>query len=187
MFEPEIGSVSRDLVPPVEEAAEARNGVEPEIGSVSPDLVPPVEEAAEARNGVGAVAAELQRTCITVLRAGWSTLAVVAMDAQMPARELADALVETARAYRLRTVRALHADGAGAHVLDALAEAKGGDARTVITVEDPLANPHCMPLAVAADAAVFIVRLGTSTIDSVDAMAEMVGRERVLGCVVLRR
>ncbi len=155
-----------------------------DVGSVSRELVRPVKDAAEVTNRV-------QRTCITVLRAGWSTLALVAMDAQMPARELADALVETARAYRLRPVRALHAVGAGAaqvtHVLDTLAEAGGGDARTVITVDDPLANPHHMPLAVAADAALFVVRLGASTIDSVDAMAKVVGRERVVGCVVLPR
>ncbi len=160
----------------------------PDVGSVSRELLPRVAED-EAKNGVDA--GELQRTCVTVLRAGWSTLALVAMDAQMPARELANALVGTAQAYRLRPVRALHAQGAGAaqvmHVLDGLAEAGGGDVRTVIAVDDPLAHPHRMPLVIAADAALFVVRLGMSTIQSVDAMANVVGRERVVGCVVIPR
>jgi hypothetical protein len=125
---------------------------------------------------------------LTVLRADWSTLAVVAMDPRTPAWEIANALVEAARAYRLRAVRALNGVGAPAaqvaRLMEPLEAGDGTDARTVIAVDDPVANPACMPLVVAADAVLLLVRLGSSRSSSVEAMTELVGRERVVGCVV---
>lgn len=158
----------------------------PDASSVPTQLVRPREEATEVETRAGP--AELQRMSLTVLRADWSTLAVVATDPRTPAWEIANALVDAARAHRLRAVRAVNGLGAQAaqvtRLMEPIAVPDGADARTVIAVDDPVANPACMPLVVAADAVLLLVRLGSSKSSSVEAMTELVGRERVVGCVV---
>lgn len=173
------------LVTPEDDTSREDVMMVPEVAGVSSEL---------ARSGAGAAAsngapAELQRTCVAVLRAEWSTLAVVAVDPLSPARDLAQALADTAHAYRLRPVRALNGTGAAApqvaRLLDALAQSTGSGERVVIAVDDPIASPARMPLVFAADAVLLLVRLGTSTFRAVAATAELVGRERIVGCVVI--
>jgi hypothetical protein len=135
-------------------------------------------------------AAALHPTYVAVVRAKWSVLALVGTEPGAPTRAVAAALVETARSCRLPAVRVLHASGATAAQLallaDELAGARDGETRTVITVDDPQTSPGCGPLLVGADAAVLLVRLGTSTLRSVEAAVELAGRERVLGCIIAR-
>lgn len=158
----------------------------PEAAGVSSELARPAEVAAEAGSSGSA---ELQRTCVAVLRGGWSTLAVVATDSRTPALELVNALVDTARQYRLAPIQPLNGAGANsvqvARLMDAMGEARGRNARVAIAVDDPVANPARMPIVVAADAVLLLVRLGTSTIRSIEAMADLVGRDRIVGCVVV--
>ena len=143
-----------------------------------------------ARAAPAAAAGALQRTCLAVLRAEWTTLALVAMDVAAPAQPLAGALVEVARAYRLRPVRAHDAAGAGAarvaQLQDELASARGGDGRLVLTVDDPRRSPGAAALLVHAEAVVVVVRLGVTDMKAVEELVAIVGRERVLGCVVAR-
>jgi hypothetical protein len=160
----------------------------PDLAGASSDLVRAGDDVSVATSG--SAVPELQRTCLAVLRAEWSTLAVVAVDARTGAVELASALADTARAYRLGRVRTLNASGGEAAVqpsrlLDTLAETRGTDVRTAIALGDPNADPERIPVLLAADAVVLVVRLGTSAIRAVEALVELVGRERVVGCVVV--
>lgn len=158
----------------------------PEAAGVPSELARSGEAVAETGSS-----AELQRTCVAMLRGPWSTLAVVATDPRSPALELVNALVDTARAYRLAPVRAMNGTGANsaqvARLLDAIGEARSGGGRIAIAVDDPVENPGRMPLVFGADAVVLLVRLGTSTVRSVEATAELVGRDRIVGCVVVPR
>ncbi len=144
----------------------------------------PVADAAPAAAG------PLQRTCLAVLRADWSTLALVAADPAAPAQPLANAMVEVARGYRLRPVHAVDAAGAtaarAAQLRDELAAARGGDGRLVVTVDDPRASPAAVPLLLHAEAVVIVIRLGATELRSVEQLVELAGRARVLGCVVAR-
>ncbi len=132
----------------------------------------------------------LQRTCLAVLRGEWTTVALVATDPSAPARPLADALADVSRAYRLRPLRVL--DGAGAspaevaQLQDELAAARGGGGRVVACADDPRTSPGAVPLLVAAEAVVLVVRLGATAMRAVEELVEIVGRERVLGCVIAR-
>jgi hypothetical protein len=103
---------------------------------------------------------------------------------------VASALVDTARAYRLRPVRIVNGAGLPAQqltpLLDELTAARGGELRTVVTLDDPRAAPSSAPLLVAADAALLLVRLGASELRSVEEAVALVGRERVVGCVVVK-
>jgi hypothetical protein len=132
----------------------------------------------------------LQRICLAVLRAEWTTVALVAADPSAPVRPLADALADVSRAYGLRPLRIL--DGAGAspaHVAllqHELSAARAGDGRVAIAIDDLRKTPGGVPLVVQADAVVLVVRLGVTALRDVEETAELVGRERVLGCVVAR-
>jgi hypothetical protein len=157
-----------------------------EIAGVEGALAPPRLDTADAPRRR---ASSLERSCVAVLRAGWSALTVVADDAAA-ARPLAAALVEVARTFRLGAVRALEADGAGAaevaQLVDELAAARQAGGRALVTVDHPLVNPAGAPLLVAADAVVLAVRLGVSRFDAVRHSIALAGRERVLGCVIVR-
>lgn len=156
-------------------------------GSTTNELVRPRTDVAEAPRGDHGT---LQRGCVAVLRAEWSTLALVATEPGSSARAVASALAELARSLRLRPVRVLHGAGAPAAQIAALVEelaaARSGEARAVVTVDDPRASPAVASLLVAADAALLLVRLGASAVRSVEETVEIVGRERVLGCLVVR-
>ncbi len=131
-----------------------------------------------------------QATLLAVLRAEWSTLALVAADPSVPGPTVAAALAEAARTHRLRPVRVLDASRASAAQIAALQEEIVGssatEARLVVAMVGPRAAPACAPLLVQADAALVVVRLGASEIAAIEEIVAVAGRERVIGCVVAR-
>lgn len=158
-----------------------------ELASATSGLAAPRDDSVEATGG--GRFAELQRTWVSVLRARWSTLAVVATDPRTNAFELANALAEAARAYRLGSVRVLNGCGDSAQptrLLEALAQTRGTEVRTAIALDDTFANPERGPVLFAADAVLLVVTLGSARIRSIEAAVEFVGRQRVLGCVTVR-
>jgi hypothetical protein len=161
-----------------------------EIAGTTDGLVRPRNEVVEAPRTGAALAGDGQPVCLAVLRAEWTTLALVAAGPGAAGRGMARALVETARACRLGAVRELAPAGVGPaqvpQVLDELVAARSGDGRAVVTVEDPVASPASAPLVVAADKVLLLVRLGASRVRSIAAIVELVGRDRVLGCVLLQ-
>ncbi len=132
----------------------------------------------------------LQRTCLAVLRGEWTTVALVATDPSAPVKALADALSDVSRAYRLRPLRILEGSdptsARTAQLQDELAAARAGEGRVAVALGDPRTSPGAVPLLVAADAVVLVVRLGATAMRAVEEIVEVVGRERVLGCVVAR-
>jgi hypothetical protein len=152
------------------------------------ELVHPRTEAPRAPAGE---VTDLRRTCLAVLRAEWSSLALVDADAGAAGELVAAQLTELAHAYRLRPVRVLPGSGVSAPQIallqDELAAARrGGEARVVVTLGNPRADPASVPLLVHADAAVLVVRLGASELGTIEEIVGLVGRERIIGCVVAR-
>ncbi|HET8538647.1 MAG TPA: hypothetical protein VFL83_02125 [Anaeromyxobacter sp.] len=149
-----------------------------------------VRAPADAAEASRAAPGPLQRAALAVLRGEWTTLAVVATHPAAPVQPLAAALAEVARAYRLRPVRVLDASAASgpalAQLQDELSAARGGDGRVAVAVDDPRASPAGAPLLVHVEAVVLVVRLGATALRAVEETVELVGRERVLGCVVAR-
>jgi hypothetical protein len=164
-------------------------------GAAAPTANTAVNAAAERARAPAAEAAPLaeigplQRACLALLRGGWSSLAIVATDASAPARALAAALADVARAQRLRPVRVLDGAADSPAAVAALQDELGrrsGDGRTVVALDDPRTNPGALALAVHAEAVVLVVRLGASELRAIEETVGLVGRERVLGCVVAR-
>jgi hypothetical protein len=160
-----------------------------EIAGTPNGLVRPRNDAVEAPRTEAAVIHDTQRVCLAVLREEWTTLALVSTGPGVPGRTVARALVDTARACRLRPVRELSAAVAapGPPLLDELVAARaGGDGRALVTLEDPASSPASAPLLLAADKVLLLVRLGASRIRSVADVVALVGRERVVGCVITK-
>jgi hypothetical protein len=161
-----------------------------EIAGTSNGLVRPHTDAVEAPRNEVAVLRDTQRLCLAVLRAEWTTLAIVSAGPGAPGRTFSRALVETARACHLRTVKDLNAGGVAPtqlpELLDELEAARGGEGRALVTLEDPATSPASAPLVLAADRILLLVRIGASRLRSVSEIVELVGRERVIGCVLLR-
>lgn len=156
--------------------------MEPQVATATTEQILSEERtAAEA----GAAATPAQLVWLRVLRAEWTTLAVLPTAPGLSAREVATALADTARAHRLNPVRTLAVPAAPGAPLD-LASARGGDVRTAIAVEHPALRPAAMPAILDADAVLLLVRLGTSELRAVRELVELVGRERVAGCVLVR-
>jgi hypothetical protein len=157
-----------------------------EIAGATNELARTEAEVAQAPS---ADSAALQRSCVAVLREKWSTLALVAMDPGASGRAVASALVELARSSRLPPVRVLHAAGVPAAqvpgLLDELAAGRAGETRSVVTVSDPRTSPASVPLLLAADAAVLLVRLGATELASIEDALALLGRDHVLGCIVV--
>ncbi|HEX9243398.1 MAG TPA: hypothetical protein VF875_13230 [Anaeromyxobacter sp.] len=154
-------------------------------------LVRPRNEAVEAPRAEAAPVQDVQRLCLAVLREEWNTLALVSTEPGAPGRYVARALVETARTCRLRPVRDLNASGVAPsqlpQLLDELVAARNGaEGRALLTIEDPRSNLASAPLLVAAEKVLLLVRPGVSRIRSVAEIVELVGRERVVGCILLK-
>lgn len=156
------------------------------VGAAAPEVVrSPDPVALAAATGRSA---DLQRTCLAVLRAEWSRLAVVGLGARAEAVEVAAALAELARACRLAPVRSVSgSDGAAAAALVQELEGAPGAPRTVVALDDPSTDPARLPVLLAADAVLLVVRLGVATGPALAAALELVGRDRVLGCLVVGR
>jgi len=125
----------------------------------------------------------------TLQRRPGSALAVVPGDGDVKAGRVAEAVVAVGRLYGERPVQLLNAEGVGLgdveKLLDALS-AMTGRGEWVIVPVDPIAlNPAAIPIARATSAALLVVRVGESRLAAARSTIEAVGRERLLGSVVL--
>lgn len=135
-------------------------------------------------------APELRQMWLTVLRQPWRSVALVPAAGGVSTSEVSAALEELTRVYELGSFRFLDAGQAGPRdasriAAQVLAAADEG-ARTVIALDAPLANVATVPLLGAVDAAILVVRLGSTRLDQARATLDVAGRDRFLGCVAIR-
>ena len=132
---------------------------------------------------------DLQRLWFTTRQQGWSSLAIIPSDAAVDAGRVAESLVATGRLYGERTVSLLNARGAqltGVHDLVDLLGVMTGRGEWVIVPVDPIEDsPSAVPIVRATSAAILVVRLGESLLNSARTAIEAIGRERFLGSIVL--
>jgi hypothetical protein len=118
----------------------------------------------------------------------WSSLVIIPTDPSTSARKVATAILSMAPFYELGEFQFVDAQGAtlqeGARIARVLAAGSEGH-RTVIAVTDPLQEGGAMPVIMAADAAILLVRLGTSNVARSRSLIDIVGRERVLGGIAV--
>jgi hypothetical protein len=131
-----------------------------------------------------------QRLWFATRQQAWSSLAIIPSDGGIDAGDVAESLAATGRLLGERPVNLINATGiqlADVHQLIESLGAMTGRGDCVIVPVDAIAeNPGAIPIVRATSAAVLVVRLGESLIDSARSAIELVGRERFLGSVVLQ-
>ena len=130
-----------------------------------------------------------QRLWFAMLDKPWSSLAIIPTDAGVEAGRVGEALVAVGQMHGERPVRLLNAEGVP---LDAVRRVVGDlsamtrRGESVVVVIDPLAqNPAAIPIARATSAALLVVRVGESRLASARSTIEAVGRDHLLGSLVL--
>lgn len=137
-----------------------------------------------------AVSRELQQLWFAVQQRPWSSLTVIAVEPGKSARFIAEGLAEIGTAHRGVEVKVINAEGVSLTASSRLAVtlsthvASGGLAIAVL--DSLLQNQAGIPLALAADATLLAVHLGSVTSSEVRRTLELVGKDRVLGAVTVR-
>jgi hypothetical protein len=139
---------------------------------------------------------ELQELWFSTLRAEWASLAIVPAHAGGSAYEIARALAEVGTRHRGTPIRLVKADGDDllqtAQLVDNLSRSAaqsttGRGGAVIVALEPVIANPLGMAIALAADAILITIELGVTDLASARRTIELVGRDRLLGCVVINR
>ncbi len=130
----------------------------------------------------------LRQLWVSLAGRDWASLAVVPTGG-LSALPFATALVETAGhcGAHAAIVDASQCDlRATARVLEGLGPLRPEGVRVVAAVDSVLLSLAAMQIALGADAVLLLVPYEDADLDSVRAAMDMVGRDRILGCVAFR-
>jgi hypothetical protein len=130
-----------------------------------------------------------QRLWFSTRHQDWSSLALVPGDASVEVSQVAETLAATGRLYGDRSVSLLNGQGVQLpdvhQLLETLAAMIGHGEWVIVPVDAIVENPSSVPIVRATSAALLVVRLGESLLESARSAIEVVGRERFLGSIVL--
>ncbi len=132
----------------------------------------------------------LKQLWFGMLRREWSSLALVPTDPSLSARPFARALLDAGAVQGGAHLSLVDAEGADLsdcqRLLSELVGASANGGRAVVAVDALVQSLTGIPLALAAEAALLLVPLGRTDLAAVRSTVGILGRERVLGCVVVR-
>jgi hypothetical protein len=132
---------------------------------------------------------DVQQLWLTLLRRPWRSIAVVPTDSHASARSVTASLLELSVLHDLEALRVF--EGAGlalpqtVHLREEIAAAVTAGTRAVVGLGSFSTALEGVAVARATDAVLLVLRLGASTLGGVRETIEIVGRERVVGTVVL--
>ena len=138
-----------------------------------------------------AVSPELSHLWRAIQKTSWHSLAIVPADISTDARPIADALVSTAslmlgKAPELLDGTGLQPSKAAMFILDMSLASQPREHGAVVVLDAVVANEACIPVAIAADAVLLVATLKEATFAGFNRTLEVLGRERIIGCVTLR-
>jgi hypothetical protein len=164
-----------------------KDGARPE-GAGEPALV----------DGLNAPSRDLQELWFATRRWEWSTLVLVPAHPGGSAIEVAKALARvsglrggkalkiTAEGMSLASTSDLVEDIAARSTIRSMKAGNDRGKQTIIAIDSVVSNPAGIAVAVAADAVLLCVELGRTAIESAQRTVELIGRERFIGCVVIK-
>lgn len=162
-------------------ASEAR-GLDSDAGDAS--------EARDASQEASEESVEWQRLWLTTLRTSWRSLALIPIGACVPTLRIAAALAEVGKHHPGGTLIAHDATEVSLATLtselSALVDRARRTDRSVVALPPLLESPAGIALARAVDALILCISLGDSAIAEAEQVLAEVGRDRVLGCVIIR-
>ena len=138
-----------------------------------------------------AVSPELSHLWRAIQKTPWHSLAIVPADIATDARPVADALVTTASLMMGKAPELLDGTGltpskAAMFILDMSLAAQPREHGAVVVLDAVATNEACIPVAIAADAVLLVATLKEATFAGFQRTLELLGRDRILGCVTLR-
>ena len=142
-----------------------------------------------------ALESHYQSLWFTLVRSHWTSLVLVPADEGDSAAGIATALADVGRRLRKTPVTFLvmagSIDYASAGKFVSEVAGKGGQAsdgpptsRVIIAVPPVIVEPLALAVTDAADAVALYVRKGSTHSDAAARTIELVGRERIMGCVL---
>jgi hypothetical protein len=136
-------------------------------------------------------AIDWERLWLSTLRRAWTSLALIPIGGDVSAARLATKLAEVGRRHCGTAITVTDATGVTLGDLEAelgkLAARAGCTERAIVALPRLLRSPAGVALAQAADAVILCVALGSSAIAEAEQILAEVGRERVIGSVVVHR
>jgi hypothetical protein len=139
---------------------------------------------------------EYQELWFALARKSWRSLAIVAGDREESASEITSALVEVARMVDERVSFFAPSDpldyASVAGMLAAANAAAAGpsplkpSARNIATLPPVVTNPLALRVAAEADIVVICIEIGKTRLSAVRRTIELIGRDHVAGCVLIR-
>jgi len=132
----------------------------------------------------------LQKLWLAVQRREWRSLAVLAASKGVETIRVAELLAHVAWAYRgqpscVFDLRDLSLRLADYQMREVEAQVQGGT-RVMIALRSTSENPTAVPIARQADAVVLCIGMGQTRIKSVEGAIAEVGRDRVIGSIIVR-
>ncbi len=149
---------------------------------------------------------ELQELWFATRRRDWRTLVVVPARPGSSALAIARALAEVGGFIRMSPVHVVNAEGLDLNRIAALVtdmtggssvwtmNAPGGNAAgydqsrseaRIVALDPVVANPLVLPVALAADAVLLVLEPGKTLIAAARHTIELVGRDRIIGSVMI--
>jgi hypothetical protein len=156
----------------------------------APSSVPPVLALREGAAANVLDDVRLQKLWLATQRKKWRSLAIVAGSKKVDTLVVAETLAKIAWWYRgepscVFDLRDLSLRLVAYQVNEVHGQIEGG-ALVVIALRSIFENPTTVPIAHSADAIVLCLALGKTLIADAEATIAEVGRDRVIGSIVLR-
>ncbi|MFO0590944.1 MAG: hypothetical protein U0441_25600 [Polyangiaceae bacterium] len=177
---------------PRRDAASEENGMDRAFRAAESEARAASDAESEARAAAQKAPEESvdwQRLWLTTLRSPWRSLGLVPIGAGVRTLLIAAALAEVGKHHPGGTLIAHDATEVSLPTLTAelaalVARARSAD-RSVVALPPLLESPAGIALARAVDALILCISLGDSAIAEAEQVLAEVGRDRVLGCVII--
>jgi hypothetical protein len=150
----------------------------------NPEFALAIPQALDIRDDV-----RLQQLWLATQQWEWRSLAVIGAGRAMDTMPIADLFAKIAWWYRGEPARVFDLRDLSLrlveHELGAVRAQVDAGARPIIALRSIFENPTAIPIARLADAVVVCIRLGYTEFKAAERTIAAVGRERILGSVVL--
>jgi len=138
-----------------------------------------------------AVSPELSHLWRAIQKSSWHSLAIVPADLSTDARPIAEALATTAslmlgKAPELLDGTGLQPNRAAMFILDMSLASQPREHGAIVVLDSVVANESCIPVAISADAVVLVATLKEATFTGFHRTLELLGRDRIIGCITMR-
>jgi hypothetical protein len=130
-----------------------------------------------------------QRTWLATRQHEWTSLGLVASEAGIDVSQVAETLAATGRMRGDRPVTVVNAIGVQLgdvnEMIDTIAATTARGEWAIVPVDPLEDNPAAIAILRATSAALLVVHLGESSLSSAHRVIESVGRDRMIGSIVL--